>query len=57
MIHPSATAIANIPPYKRIELGAKPKKPEPKWVPFAPMIWDDCEMRMVPDPKYAHPFY
>lgn len=26
--------LSNQSPYKRIEIGAMPKKPEPKWVPF-----------------------
>ncbi len=33
MINPHAEPIAHISPYKRIELGSRDKKPEPKWVP------------------------
>ncbi len=36
MISPDAEPIANINPYKRIELGARPKKPEPEWEPLEP---------------------
>lgn len=41
MISPNAEPIGNISPYKRVELGAGPKKPEPKWVPVDPvaLIW------------------
>lgn len=41
MIYPDAEPIDHISPYKRIELGAKPKKPEPKWVPV--VITPICE--------------
>lgn len=33
MISPDATPIAHVSPYKRIELGSRDKKPEPKWIP------------------------
>ncbi len=33
MINPHAEPIAHVSPYKRIELGSRDKKPEPKWVP------------------------
>jgi hypothetical protein len=44
MISPDAKPIANVSPYKRIELGAKPKQPEPKWVPVDPVtIWQKLD--------------
>ncbi len=33
MINPHAEPIAHVSPYKRIELGARDKQPEPKWAP------------------------
>lgn len=33
MISPDASPIAHVSPYKRIELGSKDRKPEPKWEP------------------------
>lgn len=35
MISPNAEPIAHISPYRRIELGSRDKKPEPKWVAAA----------------------
>lgn len=40
MISHDAKPIAHVSPYKRIELGAKPEKPEPKWVPVDPVTYD-----------------
>lgn len=34
MINPDAKPIAHVSPYKRIEIGAQPKQPEPKWREF-----------------------
>lgn len=48
MIRPDAEPIAHVSPYKRIEIGARDRKPEPKWEPIdistvyvmpAPAIW------------------
>lgn len=41
MISPDAEPIGHISPYRRIELGAGPRKPEPKWEPKPVVIdWD-----------------
>ncbi len=43
MIYPDSKPTSHVSPYKRIELGARPKQPEPKWVPIdpvtIPVIW------------------
>ncbi len=38
--------VAHVSPYKRIELGAKPKQPEPKWVPVAAPGFVDVDWAM-----------